>query len=160
MLRLSVVLFSFAPIAAVSSQTKIESAVVTPCILQNRTEHCSELGTRAAFAAATSVAIESGQRDRVGASQLQSFITSLGKSVALDTQSADVALKLSPIEEGGVTYGAADRELARLEVYARVGPEKQQQLIWVETLSGPADLSWPASVARLLDQLRHRLKTN
>ncbi len=107
--------------------------------------------------ASSSIAVESSPRDRAGESQLRSLVTKLGKSLALNPQSADLTLKVASIDQAGVNYGPMDRELARLQVYAPVGPASRSQLIWEETLSGPTDLSWPAAVARLLDQFRHRV---
>lgn len=135
-----------------------QQSVATPCILHDGKQNCSEPGLKQTMAAAGSVAVASGPRDSIGAKQLRELVTALGKSLALDTSSADIVLKLSPIEQAGVNYGASERELARLEVFAPVGPASRAQLIWVETLSGPADLSWPAAVSRLLDQFRHRVK--
>lgn len=147
---------AFTPMAA--QQPNHPFTAATPCILHDGKQNCSEPGLKQTIAAANSVAVESGPRDSVGTKELRDLVTKLDKSLALDAQSADIALKLSPIEQSGVMYGASDRELARLEVFAPVGPASRPQLIWTETLSGPADLTWPAAVARLLDQFRHRVK--
>ena len=153
----SLVLCSFVLLPPSAHPCKAQEATAC-CSSEKGVYRCDLAGLQRTVASAHTFAVQAGPRDRIATSQLQSLGVSLGKSLALANQPADLAFALLSTEEGGVNYGAMDRELARLQVYSSDSATGSRTLVWVETLSGPADLSWPAVVHRVIEQFRSRLK--
>ena len=128
------------------------------CTLKKQLYTCDRAQFQPVLAAASTVQIEAGARDRVAVAKLRDLLASIGKSVAPEGGHADLVFSLIKLESDGVLVGPAGTELAVLRVYGPSNNGARGNLVWVDTLFGQPDMTWPVVVQSVLDQFRAEFK--
>lgn len=130
------------------------SAQVAGCTLSKQVYTCDRAQFRKTLLNAKTAQADPHTTDRMVAAKLRDLVGSLGKAAPAPEQAADLTFSLIPVDTAGVMVGPAGVDLAVLRVY---GPGAGT-LLWVETLRGQPDMSWPATVQATINQFRAGFK--
>jgi hypothetical protein len=126
------------------------------CALNKGIYTCDKASFVKSLNAAKTVAVESQGTDHISPPQLKGLVKSLGKTS--QPAPADLTFLLIPSTGDGVNVGPAGSELATLRVYAPAPAGQRGDLLWIESYTGQADMTWPAVVHALIQQFQTKFK--
>ena len=125
------------------------------CTLQGRNYLCSKPVLQQALAAAHTVSLVSQPANHASDAALASLAKSLDKSVVPGT--ADLTIRLTPIEPAGVSVGTTAVDLAMLNIFIAAPGNPTAKLLWSETYTGNPDMPWASVAQALTRQFKSRI---
>jgi hypothetical protein len=152
-------LSSFLPLSALAQAPGTGLEDLPACTLQGRNYRCSKPNLQQVLAAAHTVALVSQPANHASDAALASLAKALDKTVVLASsqQTADLTLRLTPIEPAGVSVGMGATDLAMLNIFLAAPGDPTHKLLWSETYNGDPNLPWPSVVNALTRQFKSHL---